>query len=77
MENEPRPVLPCCGDPDGDSPEAQFAERLVYGGLKAKDYLFIAGVVIGVGWEFIKNPRAFVDKWHDDWGDGEGWVGCP
>lgn len=76
MENEPRLIVPCCGDPDGDSPEAQFVDRLVYGKLRAKDYLTIAGVVLAVGWEFVKNPKGFIEVWSDDLSDDDGWIGC-
>ena len=69
MENE-RPIVPCCGDPDDNSPEAQFAERFVYGGMTDKDYLIATGLVIGalgeMAYDFIKDPRGFIDKWSDD-----------
>lgn len=73
MENEPRLVVPCCGDPDGDTPEAQYAERLVYGGMRAKDYLIATGMVIGalgaMAYDFLRNPSEFIDKWSDDFAE--------
>ena len=68
MENETR--TPCCGDPDGDSPEARWAERMVTGRPTAKDYLIATGLVIGalgeMAFDFIKDPKGFIDKWSDD-----------
>lgn len=77
MKNE-RPIVPCCGDPDGDSPEA----RLVWGKPTAKDYLAVAGIVIkasfGLAKEFIKDPKGFIDVWSDEFADEtDRFIGCP
>lgn len=73
MENEPRLVVPCCGDPDGDTPEAQYAERMVWGKPTAKDYLITAGLVIGalgaMAYDFLKDPKEFIDKWSDEFAE--------
>ena len=69
MENE-RLIVPCCGDPDGDSPEARWAERMITGQPTAKDYLIATGMVIGalgeMAYDFLKDPRGSIDKWSDD-----------
>lgn len=68
-----RPVVPCCGDPEGDSPDARWAERMVTGKPTAKDYLIATGLVIGalgeMAYDFLKDPRGYIDKWSDDFAE--------
>jgi len=78
MENE-RPIVPCCGDPDGDSPASRWAERMITGKPTAKDYLIATGLVIGalgaMAYDFIKDPRGFIDKWSDDFAEAtDEWI---
>lgn len=69
MENEPRLIVPCCCGPDGDSPEAQFAERMMYGKPTARDYLYVAGELIKIGFEIARNPKKWMEDWSDVWAD--------
>jgi hypothetical protein len=78
MENETK--TPCCGgDPEGDSPASQWAERMVTGKPTAKDYLIATGLVIGalgeMAFDFIKDPRGYIDKWSDDFAEAtDEWI---